>query len=774
MQNKAGGAHDEGRQFLFKMAAVIGIRGMKWGNDFQLSTNQEGSGNFDDLVYTTNTRRYFLHLKNIDNPDTTYLQSQDMAELLHKCIIQDPTFKDIPIERSEFIIYTNQHLGPKCLKPSRHLREIDVIFKTCDTGQIFNFTPGENKEIDVNKLEEDLVKKSTEFGDLSPTEREVKLKMISEFLKKLIMVTGQKGQRELDDVITEEIRQHDAVQVGPEMYKKESLYFKMLLETCLKNKKEKVTVETTRNCLQDAKTRKCASDVRNSFDSSREKHYGTEIGIDFSDSEIARLQVELSNRHAVHLKSDALTLCSTLLLDSLPQSKRIFVKFECLKTHTDELLHAWLGGIWEWLIVFCDSKYQPNDISDTCLGIIRRIESVPLNKCLIILTSRSVTLVTDFVPIEPHEINFEQLSKKSQALLLDKKIDFQGCEVTMRDVLQRHGNVEHVLGPELVKDLITERNAVNIGGKLQVNEGYYTPITLERKIYLKLNVLGNSDSYPDIFAVSGMEKKDVFENVHSYEIVGKFCLEKDSKSGNWIESFNKFKPSRFIILKSEDLRLCFSKLCKMRSGKTLHWLKRQNGCLLWRESRGSVDSLIDFVDSERTRGDKRIITEFMMRGSCEVKLESISNLSERTVLVVAESDMRKNTTTQVAWHTKLADPTSWVVLINWNDHTEKLQEINSATFNFNSLVDFLCSVAFSISKYTDINRILLKQALQYSGNVTVFMDWFDELNPTHADKASAFLPKLMETKVKRVWVTSRPAQRKWLEEELCATAFTLS
>jgi len=191
MQNKSGGAHDEGRQFLFKMAAVIGIRGMKWGSDFQLSTNQEGCGNFDDLVYTTNTRRYFLHLKHIDNPDTTYPQPQDTVELLHKCfdsyfsIIQDPTFKDIPLESSEFIIYTNQQLGSKCLKPSRQLREIDVIFKTCDTGQIFNFTPGENKEIDVYKLGEDLMKKSTEFGDLSPTEREVKLKMISEFLKKI-------------------------------------------------------------------------------------------------------------------------------------------------------------------------------------------------------------------------------------------------------------------------------------------------------------------------------------------------------------------------------------------------------------------------------------------------------------------------------------------------------------------------------------------------------------------------------------------------------------
>jgi len=35
--------------------------------------------------------------------------------------------------------------------------------------------------------------------------------------------------------------------------------------------------------------------------------------------------------------------------------------------------------------------------------------------------------------------------------------------------------VEDVLGPEMVTDMITEGTAVNIGDKLQVNEGYYAP-----------------------------------------------------------------------------------------------------------------------------------------------------------------------------------------------------------------------------------------------------------------------------------------------------------
>jgi hypothetical protein len=69
---------------------------------------------------------------------------------------------------------------------------------------------------------------------------------------------------------------------------------------------------------------------------------------------------------------------------------------------------------------------------------------------------------------------------------------------------------------------------------------------------------------------------------------------------------------------------------------------------------------------------------------------------------------KSSTTTQVAWHTKLADLTSWDVRINWNDPCRKLQKIIAEIFTFISLVEFLCSAAFSESKYTHINSSLLK------------------------------------------------------------------
>jgi hypothetical protein len=128
-----------------------------------------------------------------------------------------------------------------------------------------------------------------------------------------------------------------------------------------------MTLETLRNRLQEAKTKAFSLVVRSLFKSCTRQLVGTEIK--FSDSEVSRLLTELSDKYVVHLRSDALTLCSILLLDCLDTPKCIFATLESLQSKKRMLLHVWLGGHWEWLIVFCDSAVQQSDISDTCREI---------------------------------------------------------------------------------------------------------------------------------------------------------------------------------------------------------------------------------------------------------------------------------------------------------------------------------------------------------------------------------------------------------------------
>jgi len=323
--------------------------------------------------------------------------------------------------------------------------------------------------------------------------------------------------------------------------------------------------------------------------------------------------------------------------------------------------------------------------------------------------------------------------------------------------------------------MITDETLVNIGGGLQENTENYAPRILDRNVWLHLNVLQSPNSYPDIFAVSGMREKDLIGIVPSGEIVGKFYLHKKYMQDKWTETYDACKSSRFIVMLSHDLQTCFLKLCEKHSGRILHWVDFNNGELLWRKSRGSNDSLLDYIHVDKTRADEQIIEEYMKRcGSSEVNEESIWNLKERTVLVVADPGMGKSsTTTQVAWHTKLADPTSWVLRINWNEHSQKLEKLNTDGFNIDRLVDFFSCVLFPESKYCKVSEILLKQALKNSGNVTVLTDGYDEISPTYAEKAAVILSTLMKTKVGRLWVTSRPVVREKLEKELSVIAFTM-
>jgi len=746
-----------------KMAAVIGLLGLQRGESFELFSNRDDAGNFDDIVYTADGRRYFLQLKHADNPDKNNLTEKSLVTLLQKCFISychmknGNTFKDIPFDSSEFIIYTNKELEPTLLKHKRRQREVDIFFKTSDKGEIFSFLPDKNSRNDVYTQVENATNQSKEFRNSRNRE------IVTEFLNKLIIATGQKGQRELDEVIDKEIRKHSVVKVDNEVYKTELLEFKTGVELWCRDKNKKMTATMFRIWLQEAKTKACASVVRTLFNSCTMELGGK--GIKFSASEISWLQAKLSNKRAVHLRSDALTLCSILLLDCPDTSKCIFVTFESLQSNKNMLLHAWLGGHWERLTVLCDSTVRQSDISDTCLEIFELIKGGRSSKSVIILTACSVQQIRNFFHMQ-HKFKFEQLSAESQEIVLDKKIGFQGCEVTLRSVLQQHGNVQHVLGPELVTDLITEGTTVNIGVKLQENEDYYAPRVLERKLWLHTNFLRNAR---DIIVVSGTKEEDLVKNLSSGKTVESFSMEDINKI-----DFTQDMSGSIFVLSDTEMENSFQAICEKFEGRTLHWVEFKNGAFLWKKSRGSTDSLLDYIDATKSHANKRIVAACMKSGSCEVNEESIWNVAERTVLVVAEPGMGKSsTTTQVAWNTKLADPTSWVVRINWNDHTRKLQEIDTATFNFDSLVEFLCSASFPKSKYTDINRILLKQALQNSGNVTVLMDGFDEICPTHADKAAVILSELMKTKVRRVWVTSRPVQKDRLERKLSVIAFSM-
>ena len=233
------------------------------------------------------------------------------------------TISKVSIDKSQFIIYTNKKIDSKFSENERQKTEVNIFFKTNDK-EILNLNPDKKRKKLYTPLE-NVVKNSKIFrGWSGPGLKSV----IREFLNKLILATGQKSHWILDELIVEEICNNDEIKVEYDKYISVVHHYKTPLENWWRKKeRETMTAETLKKWPQKAKT-KYNNPVHKSC---KKKLLETEIH--FSDSAISWHQAELSNNRAVHLRSDALTLCTILLLDCLDTSKCISLTFESLQSN---------------------------------------------------------------------------------------------------------------------------------------------------------------------------------------------------------------------------------------------------------------------------------------------------------------------------------------------------------------------------------------------------------------------------------------------------------
>ena len=81
--------------------------------------------------------------------------------------------------------------------------------------------------------------------------------------------------------------------------------------------------------------------------------------------------------------------------------------------------------------------------------------------------------------------------------------------------------------------------------------------------------------YPDMFAVSGTELKDLAAIIPAGENV-EYIVQQNL---NPID-FGKKMRSRFVVLSETDAGIRFCKHCKQHGERTLHWVQFKNGNLL--------------------------------------------------------------------------------------------------------------------------------------------------------------------------------------------------
>ncbi|XP_069675384.1 uncharacterized protein [Periplaneta americana] len=417
-----------------------------------------------------------------------------------------------------------------------------------------------------------------------------------------------------------------------------------------------------------------------------------------------------------------------------------------LKTHLAEILALWRRGKWcEVLVVDCGSRIE--DIT-THLGHV--LTGSP-EKELILVERNMNSVMKQFCEqfngqIYNDTFSLTQLDKKSQDKILQCEVDFQGFCVSLRSLIPVYDSESlNTITANIVTELMTGDKKMKIGKKLAARDVCYIPRKFLRREIVQKRLLFSKKGHT-IFAVSGTTTYELQKLVPRGEEVQEFYSRNDSVQNGCRYISPKIGCRYFIIEDESD----FSKLSE--HSNDIHWIHKDGDQFLWKKSKGDINTIIQNLVHE---------AEFIPYNS----LKSITDQLQQVVLIVAEPGMGKSTElSHLALETKQADSATWVVRVNLNEHTRYLSQDQPEAVEL-------------LLRAEELNTTFLKsvfvQELQQRGNMIVIFDGFDEISPDYSLKIINILKELTATKIKKIWVTSRPVMQEMLEQELCSLHFIL-
>ncbi|XP_065208109.1 uncharacterized protein LOC135836944 [Planococcus citri] len=389
---------------------------------------------------------------------------------------------------------------------------------------------------------------------------------------------------------------------------------------------------------------------------------------------------------------------------------------------------------------------------------------------------RDFSVNNNYKEINDKSIDLTDLIVKSQEkILTEGKVVFLGKEVSLNAVLDAESS--RLLSGEVLSMLIKnerlELGKPPIDPKHIEVEDYFIDRTLTRYIMIK----------------SDFMKNDNFLVLDDQNLNGTVELCDDVKSK--IESCSRSCTDIILISDSRDE---FIKLRdKYRKRHSIHWLKKEKGknryIYRWQQSCGDLTELQTFIDTSEQSLE-------------EYKLNKITDLSDKVVLVAAEPGMGKSALlSHLSLETLQSIPSPlWIVRSNLIDHSNEFSEwleTNAGTVEISVLeaVKFLYKMIFDKDAYfskdgavnekidvisscltqneedfeitagsnvikdmtgSSLLQIKLFTHFFNKGKVVLLFDGFDEISPHYNDLVVKFLKVLKDTKVKSLWLTTRP------------------
>jgi len=433
------------------------------------------------------------------------------------------------------------------------------------------------------------------------------------------------------------------------------------------------------------------------------------------------------------------------------------------------------------------------------------------------------------IPYFEENYDISDLDEKSQKQILEKPVNFQGTNVALSTLVGTHPpeSMKHLLDSDVISVLLSNEHELTVGRQLCDHPKYYVPRELQHQIYLKEDILKQTD-YAITFAVSGLQADELKKYLPAGEKICEFVYDERERSHNLkiVSDFSKtgfsaecgtmrahqklgqekkFDDVREINVGEDSYINSFStlaKFSKFRLSTELENKKAYNEAeqsikpeevryiILGNENPDSefrelkeLCRNIHWIHVEDssflwrdTNGNIDIIYRYIDKTKCEkYDMKSVVENNNKTMLLVADPGMGKSTfLSYMAHEIKKWKLSVWVLRINLNEHKKELEDTEFKKESIDNCKNFLWSAARSPEQDAwKFTKEIFLQALEKTGKTVIMLDGFDELSQENRRKVEMLIRSIRDETASKIWVSSRFSYRHELEEIVGKFAFTL-
>lgn len=420
------------------------------------------------------------------------------------------------------------------------------------------------------------------------------------------------------------------------------------------------------------------------------------------------------------------------------------------------------------IVIECDTQQEIQGLDDTSsfYDILSEVflhsnSDANSNKKIVLITKHNDALANKFATdLQNKSVkdtsSFEDLTQPSQDNLLHKPLVlFQGKNISLGEIIDKEDKkAKQVIDMKILMNLI-KGDEVTIGNKLkslgEINH-YYIIRRFNQQVTFN--------------------KEKIKEGIES-RCISDFFVIRGTNSGL---TGNNNKIYVFDKNNDELADGKFQELCKQNAASNIHWLKSESGKLIWHKSQGSVSNLVKYREI-----DKVVRTDDKTSNLKEDTENKYLEENKSKIIIISDpAGMGKSTVlTSLSMQIKKAKPSLWVIRIDLNDYTTVLEQeltkrkSNKQSFNnqdvkkvANFLLNTLLESQTSSMLKTKLEHELFKSSVNGHGKIAFLFDGFDEISPDYQDVVIDILQALKNSKVIKLFVTTRPSMRELLEEKL--------